>query len=912
MARFASMSTTQETMTIGTPLYTNNGPVELLPNPDFVFPLPASSPSITDPVPVANRRPHSLQPPATARRGFSHNRGKSANLLPTFSFNPAGDTATVSAATTPLASIPTTPTSPSCMNISHRRGGSEFIGGDGRAGLGLMSTSPTKGDGILPTPIGGLKSGPPAGRRGHAHRRSGAISSHDLSSIMIPGHAHTPTNGGSAPPTPLESDPSSWDKSQINKAVSQPVPQSTSTDETSSPVDDPESSPRRPPSRARVGFSDRVEYIRPLSTISSETESSMSTIRGHSVTNSLSSIASTSAPSPPSRRHRPTLGASPESEAALVRPKTAGAVLDLKQGTFGFGGGLQGRKRPVSVLLPQSPDSPLSMTSPSPGTPKRRSFFHLSSKTLDNHELVTSCSDPSLPAVSLETPPASPTKDSANGLSEGDDEKIQAIKPKTSRKPRKVKSWANSIIRKSKPQSRLKDGSHDDIPPVPALPDFIPEMTPDFDADNTVTIVSPMEIETAQPRTQTDYATWKPKHIAPETDARSPIIDLDLAFGPFEAENRWGVSARGQRRALHSATFLNGLQQNHRRTESAPALVPFEARSTVIATNVMADVFEEEEPEEEASITSASERDVGEGINKQVGAVDAKEPMDEEDVRGVGIQLVESDMATGSAIKWNFDDGLRIQKPAIDEPSPVLETHSSLLPSLSRLPGNPNYGAVEVVEDHEEPRTSSLTHSSESTITPTELDPKQRHPQMNLLLPLPDPPLRTPDTFVTNSSFSSPNYNRSQSSLDTPRLGTAASSITDNRTLNSQFGEPGPELRMSVDDAPSLTSSSRSTGHFGTLQRESNSRAYSISSTHSSGSDQRRAKRSSIASLSRLIERSSGFGERSKLNIEQRPQSAHMDLKDKETKTKKTPIRRLSRYMTHLWRAKDAPQFMKP
>jgi hypothetical protein len=122
------------------------------------------------------------------------------------------------------------------------------------------------------------------------------------------------------------------------------------------------------------------------------------------------------------------------------------------------------------------------------------------------------------------------------------------------------------------------------------------------------------------------------------------------------------------------------------------------------------------------------------------------------------------------------------------------------------------------------------------------------------------------------------------------------------------FGEPGPEVRMSVDDVPSLTSS-RSTatspanhafGRPGSAVYVDpfSHRAQSIASTTSF--IERTRKRSSIASLSRLV----GF-ERSKLNIESRPQSQHMSPTTSPMKSKKT--KRLSKLL-NFWRPKNAAQ----
>jgi hypothetical protein len=333
----------------------------------------------------------------------------------------------------------------------------------------------------------------------------------------------------------------------------------------------------------------------------------------------------------------------------------------------------------------------------------------------------------------------------------------------------------------------------------------------------------------------------------------------------------------------------------------------------------MADVFEEEEDEEGADQAATSlSKDKTPVANLQKSetpnpTLEPKmdmeiEPTVVEDETKVGIQMVESDSAVGNTITWNFDDGLGIKDSSRQRKRSFgFDQPQSPMTSVADLSNEP----VEVVEDYEEPRASSLTRSSDSTVTPSVEEGKESQPPISLPVPLPQQPLMTPETYVS-STFTSPDFRYRQNSWDTPRIGTAASSITDRGTLNSMVGEPGPELRISVDDVPSLTSS-RSTatgGHHNyplpmISPRHTGERASSLSSTHSISSDRRR-KRSSIASLSRLLGSSGSFGERSKLNIEQRPQSEHLEpghrAKLKEKEKKKT--HRLSKMM-HFWGRKD-------
>jgi len=421
------------------------------------------------------------------------------------------------------------------------------------------------------------------------------------------------------------------------------------------------------------------------------------------------------------------------------------------------------------------------------------------------------------------------------------------------------------------------------------------DFEPNFDDDTTVTIVSPTENSVPLPKIDTDYASWQPRELKRvDSDIMSPVIDLDAALGPFNTPN--GTSPRthqrgfsAHRRAMHSA---GGIAPSHRRTESAPELVPFENRPSAVANaSPMADVFEEEEPEDDLTLAIPAKA--------KSTAAEPEEPK---------ISVVEADAKQeGTAINWNFNDGLGIKRTAkhddVDASEPLspraVPAESSENVSEQTQASEP----FEVVEDHEEPRTSSLTHSSDSTVTaqPMEDSPKHHQPAMNLSLPLGQQSLMTPDTVT--SSFSSPDCRSSQISFDNGRGGTAASSMTDYPVMPSpRFGEPGPEVRISTE-VPSLTSS-RSTmtsamqNAFPLVSpRRFGDRTSSLSSDPSE-IESRRRKRSSIASLSRLMgTSSSSFSERSKLSIEQRPQSEHREpTKDKK---KKNIGSRLKKFFQH-------------
>ncbi|KAJ8114246.1 hypothetical protein OPT61_g3825 [Boeremia exigua] len=684
-----------------------------------------------------------------------------------------------------------------------------------------------------------------------------------------------PSRTGSAPNTPAENLNDFKFGHSVNKSLSQPCLRRSNSDDESTP---------RPPSRARVGFADKVEYIRPLSTISSETEAS--TLRGHSNANSLSSIVGGNTISPPfTRSGTPTLP-TVEDES---RPGTAGAILD-KVLSNPLMEDASDRKRPMSAGRSRS-------AGPSPTSPdmptKKRGFFRLESRNSDksmHRRLPLSISDPALTTTFNSSSLAPPV----------DTEPADAAKSKSkklSHRPRKVKSWANSIIpRKGKSSKKSKrrastpeqpdavvEGEDTDSSDELDFDDFIPN----FDEDNSVTIVSPTADAAPVPKIVTDFASWQPRQLKRvDSEVMSPIIDMDAALGPFNTPN--GADPRTQkrgfaahRRAMHSA---GGFTPSHRRTESAPELVPFEFRpSAATNTSPMADVFEEEEPEEEKP-----------ELKEVASAPIADEAATDEDPK---IQIVESESKMdGPAINWNFNDGLGLKTRTEPRHSPIPEEPLSPHGVPQSFHGAP-CSQIEVVEDHEEPRTSSLTHSSDSTVTPqsTLEDFKDHHATMAVPAPLAQQSLMTPNTVT--SSFSSPDYRSSQVSFDTQRAGTAASSVTDYPVMPSpRFGEPGPELRMSSDDVPSLTSS-RSTmtsnlqGSFPLpAPRKPGDRSASLSSTPSEA-ESRRYKRSSIASLSRLINGSYG-SEKSKLSIEQRPQSAYLEPIAKDQKKKP---RRLSK-----------------
>jgi hypothetical protein len=566
----------------------------------------------------------------------------------------------------------------------------------------------------------------------------------------------------------------------------------------------------------------------------------------------------------------------PPLQAALESSKTQshspGNILEaMAKDKQEFQVQLDEDNRPESAASTSGSEHLPSTAVPEAKSPKRKSFGWWESKK-PHHVLRSSISEPSL----LPSPSTSPDSFDSPGYATLGEELANADSDKQA-KSKKSRSWTRSLIsRKSKSHGNLKTRPMYDRVPTPPLPgklsleapsdsteetqvDQQETFEPNFDIDETVTIV------TEESRPSLNLTPWK-NRLHADSDPMSPVIDLDAALGPFNTPS-FGANSRGSpaksqprpRRSMHSLGYQASM--NHRRTESAPELVPFDLRGAKLApTATMPDVFEEEGEEE-----AAQEMDVGSKPNS------ATPTPAEETEFAFGISINEDTKDDSATPTRKLAESSHLQ------PLPPVGTASYNSLSLSSSSSQRASTVVEVVEDFEEPRASSTTRDSDSTITPplTAEDEKAPRPLMNLQLPMPQQPLMTPES-LTASSFSSPHFSNSQVSLSTPRLGTATSSMTDNRSIS--FGEPGPAVRVSVDDVPSL-SSSRSTmttpPQYPLMFASSHGpgsegRKSSITSIPSLEEVRRRSKRASVASLSRLV------GVKSKLSIETRPQSQHI------------------------------------
>ncbi|KAJ9661181.1 hypothetical protein H2198_002125 [Neophaeococcomyces mojaviensis] len=542
-------------------------PSEPVPLPEFKFNPGADiplerAPSLTHPV---------LKEMALNQQRVS--RSARPAPLPVFTFNPDATPGQMS-------------TSPTKSDVEvdgtktggHRRGGSEFVGG-GLDKPKLVVASPSKHE--------AKPSGPPiaaSAGRGHSHRRSQAISISDIdTSELIKQHALAKARAPSTPSTPIEN--------QFSFPRASPGQRFTIPSASRSPP----ASPRRRGSASgvrprTVDFSERVDVIpRPLSMISSETERSNSTIRGHSVTNSISSIVSPLPVSPveSSAPTSPPLSTSTNTR----RPNTADATLLLSN---------VNQKNNESLLtIPKRPlsacGSPMVSSSGSPPT-KKKHFWYSPGNDL--------------------SPTPTPKQEQANPFEEKDFMTPVAdpdrVRPKTaperpsSHKRRKYHTWTAGIFSK-KSKHRASKGKSRRSPTPPTLlrrdSDKVNEI---FDADDTVVLRQDSPVGTRkQPQAVTTLPT--PTATSFHAELTSPVIDLDTALDPYDGLRHSEDHARSTTSKiakLHSSErrgVVDAFGISHRRTESAPTMSPVN-RSALFGmqrhgsnASLSEDVFDEEE-----------------------------------------------------------------------------------------------------------------------------------------------------------------------------------------------------------------------------------------------------------------------------------------------------------------------------
>ncbi|KAK6079840.1 cell wall proline rich protein [Seiridium cupressi] len=933
------------------------------PNPHFVFParsLPSSAPSsfsratgqrsrsVADSL-DNNSKTGSLGPSSARTRrsvalpAFSFNPGAGQDTdgtasdrpqdslaLPEFSFNPAETSSNNDSLMSPPLS-PGSPASPRTVpnRGGHKRGGSEFVGGKLKEGesITLMNASPTKPESGFASPS--LAPVDSSARRGrHQHRRSAAISSHDLSMILKPPSSPNPSRGSSAPSSPadFEGKVKLFPESTEEPAKESPKAKVEDHKEVSEGMESTASSaqpsPGTKPTRAKVGFSDTLEYIpRPLSMVSTDTSSTVTGHPGHSVSGSISSIISLSN-SMATDRERHEIPPSPVfgKRSCDSRPSTAGAVLERTPSllaSFPVEEPPSSPRRRNSIpLLPGiTSEGPSSPALPSPTRmPKRWSFFGLepfASSSLPQKQRPHSSSSSETATKPMEAPVALCESDLERDI----ETEAQSSKKSSSKKKRqkKVKSWAGSILtRKTKPRSiKAKSGRRrsQTPPPQAGLDDDMYE----DEIDMSGPLTAPMVMVT-QSSSMVATSPTKPRRKS-EDDASFPMIDLDAALGPFNTptgrDPAWDAAqstgAATPKRRLHSAAGLRGFSgpgmHYHRRAESAPEMPPFEARFGIHrfgSSSTMADVFEEDEEDEdeEDSGTESPSQDSTQDTSATTGLCIESRSMSDDSAATPTQEIDFARTNSNGSIpqppsikRKGSGSSLDLQPPGsrVRTETSVSSLHEEIIDE--EVPAT--FTAVDQERIYETVHESGPVAPSPRRITAgKDLAPVEIHP-----INLPGPMAGiSPYSMSHSSSFPSP---RSPMSYDAHRVSTAPSSVTEENNFQSLLmGEPGPEVvRISVD-VPSLTDSTS------TMTRESNFPG--VRPRNMPFHDQRPAsftstafgrRRSSLASLSRLI--STSHGERSKLSMEVPIDSEH------DKKAKVSTAKRLSRMM-QFWKPKES------
>ncbi|KAM0280743.1 hypothetical protein ACHAQH_003913 [Verticillium albo-atrum] len=600
------------------------------------------------------------------------------------------------------------------------------------------------------------------------------------------------------------------------------------------------------------------------------------------------------------------------------RPSTAGAILERSQSIQSVNhSGSSPRRRNSIPTLTHVPDPATSIPSqPSPTkTPKRWSFFGLD-PFVGAHSPVRSLPVSPREPESLSIA-ANSVSSSSDHVSDSVPEPAEPIPTaakksakKSKKKKKKVKAWAGSILKpKSKPRDKKGEtqcqpdqlSTHSEPELGGRGDDVVVEMVTS-PVTPTVTITdssSPNQI--AQP--------WKPRSVStPEEDAAFSMIDLDAALGPFNTpaphNAEWDAAQRAAgsaKRQLHSAQGMKGFSgpgmHYHRRAESAPEMVPFEASRFGMnrfgSSSTMADVFEEDEEDDDDDSEdgkTTSSLTTSKDSSKDTRSEAAETCSDDETPPATTIH---KNPILNALTVQDEDFGRTRHAASVKSERSMNSLHEQIIAEEPRTIDSRSGVLFQERSDSSGSATPSPRHAlGHKDLAPVEVSPLHLATPSNIPI--------SPYSMSHGSSFPSP---RSPMSYDAQRISTAPSSVNEENTFQSLLlGEPGPELRCSVDIPPSLTSSTS------TMTRDStfvpmpqpraqmpfrpDQRPVSVSSVAFG------RRRSSLASLSRLI--SSSHGERSKLS-EEVPAESEADAKQKVSRAK-----RLSR-MVQFWKPKDEP-----
>ncbi|PYI06844.1 cell wall proline rich protein [Aspergillus sclerotiicarbonarius CBS 121057] len=835
-----------------------------LPNPHFVFPA---------------------RDPGDATPQSSETRARTALPLPAFSFNPGAQ----------HSAQPSMPTLSPNRPAGHRRRCSELVGGE-RPVIppGTMEATQSNDENSTPAPTKLPAPGPGfgAGGRRHAHRRSAAISSVDLTAIS--NALDLTPSIGSAPCFPADTMREHHASEEPPRPVSQSAAILTRQSPPVSPrivIEEDHSEQAQPESPSNVTTPERQS----TETLTSETGFAAVSQPDASARNSGYTCFSPSVDKAP-----------PKAEKSRPRPRTADASFMLDPSRTAKTDGDSPMKRPLSAA----------------GHSRNRKS--LSSGILDH--FASSSRRSSSSSSGSENSSGTSVSDATDPLESPSSKK----RSKTKKRQKKVRSWAGALLTRGKGKRHSKKDKTETkacIPP-PVLTrqnsDLGSGLDVDFDDDNIVVLRTPtnpgtpessrLPAEDTPPSLET---SWKPRSFYEQTaqnDVLSPVIDLDAALGPFNTPEM--RSSRVAESGFSAATKrMYSEMRYHRRSESAPEMPPFDRSSlgnnrfATSSTLENPDVLYEEEEDAFLAATGDSQPEPVERPQTQAttsSTTDADSQSD--DSKDSSYTLTHQSLARETSEDGLPHAGLGIQK---DESNDAPETTATYLGQEARNSAEqqtslaqfhnaanpfsaPLQSSTEVVKQEEWRQRPSSPDYSPGFM------PAEQRAITSLELTSNIPPLSLQgNNSLPNSSFPSPDFTLS----DVPRSITTSS--TNDRNFSNPSYNPSVDLHQgSVEDVPSLTSSASTTtntlgrisGTFFSRPRLSTDRSASFSAAVRRRTSQANSsKRSSLASLSKLMV--GPHAERSKLSYEEKPPE------DEPDRAKKKGLR-ISRLM-HFWRTKD-------
>ncbi|EWC43706.1 hypothetical protein DRE_07458 [Drechslerella stenobrocha 248] len=668
-----------------------------------------------------------------------------------------------------------------------------------------------------PDPVPTLEKGvaapaPPgmAGRRGHAHRRSSAMSmsSADVLNMMLTAakanNTTASSRGGSAPSSPkaVSESPKKEPMSSVADDVLAPVtdtnmllevPQSALTSDSSASsvinvTDEATESARTSiedtPRKIRVTFSDATEIIpRPAS---AGTCSTFTTIRGglgdsvsslHAYRNSISSMEEL--------QHIDSRGRRASASDASALPRIPRTKTDRRPNSADAATLFRNAQKSSWLFPPLSPKDP----------------FSKSKKGHSKHFSESSATEK----------PKRKSRKASNPDSV----------PKTPKKVKGgMKGWAGGILlRRNYKKRGLKHLPRRTPTPPLMHRDEVQRLMMEGSY-----VLMPTTIADYQPRESSSMEDGEVEPIidlgAYESDVESydfPVIDLDAALGPFntpKSPSRPVSGFESARKRMHSAAGWNCY---HRRAESMPEMQLFSLAEDEIEGDGMGDVFEdteeedddddEEDCEEDGDVTLRAEdlpkpvmpaglalnwdtddseieeldivdgvANVRKGIKRKMSRLsEDTDPASESQMSEDGAKMDDSAMSI---------DALTIPTPTDYQFSPALSTNTQLTKPMSDASGNMSHVSLHHVPSFDQ--TPVVTPSTTSTSICPPTMPSTPHMSEFLLPPVPHI-FQTEDDRITIMS---------------------GASIYEDPAL---LGEPGPEIKMSlsVEDIPG-TSHSRS------------------------------------------------------------------------------------------------------